>query len=386
MTCAKRHKILILDNSLDMGGVEKKLFDLIPRFDPDHFEVIVCCLKAGGYYKQPLIDRGVRVYDGLLSHKYNLFAYKRLGRIIRDERIELIYTFLHPNTVLFSYLSRVTGRVKAWVVSIHATGSPAGGTLVKPYLKPFLGRVDRFIAVAHAHGDYLAEVEGLPRERMEVIHNGVDAGLYCPGAPDPALRAALAIPEGARVVATIASLKPAKCIDILLQAAARVAEKLPDTYFLIIGDGPDRGLLQEMAAGLGLGDKVLFAGIRDDVYDLLRLSSLFVLPSKKGTETFPNVVLEAMATGLPVVSTDVGSVREMAEAGVSAYIVQPQQTEALAGAMIDLLSDPEKMSSFGRRGRAIVMERFTLDLMRSRREQLFKTLLCETAASNAPHE
>lgn len=360
-----------------MGGVEKKLFDLIPRFDPDRFNVVVCCLKEGGYYRRPLEERGVRIHDGLLRHKYDLFAYRKFAKILKDERVELVYSFLHPNTVLFSSFAKMTNRVKAWIVSIHATGSPSGGKLVKPYLKPFLGRVDRFIAVANDHRDYLVSKEGLPRERIEVIHNGVDSDLYRPGSGDPNLRTELGLPDTARVVTTIASLKPAKCIDVLLAAAARVTASVPDAYFLIIGDGPDRNALRAQARALGLDHKVLFAGLRDDVYDLLRLSSLFVLSSKKGTETFPNVVLEAMATGLPVVSTDVGSVREMVEEDGSARIVPPERPDALAAAIIELMSNPETMRVFGERGRAIVLERFTLDMMRSRREELFGALLCE---------
>lgn len=163
---------------------------------------------------------------------------------------------------------------------------------------------------------------------------------------------------------------------LILAAAARVVAAVPDVHFLVIGDGPDRDALLARARGLGLDDKVLFAGLHDDVYDLLRLSSLFVLSSKM--EAFPNVVLEAMAAGLPVVSTDVGSVREMVEEGGSARIVPPERPDALADAIIELMLHPETMRAFGERGRSIVMERFTLDRMRSRREELFCTLLRET--------
>ncbi|MBI4721148.1 MAG: glycosyltransferase [Chitinivibrionia bacterium] len=376
MTCTHRHTILILDNSLDMGGVEKKLFDLIPRFDRGHFNIVVCCLKDGGYYKKPLENMGVRFYDGLLGHKYDVLAYAQLDRIIRDERVDLIYSFLHPNTVFFSFLAKSTGRVRAWVVSIHATGSPTGGRLLKPYLRPFLKRVDRFIAVAHAHKEYLARTEGLPEDGIAVIYNGVDSELYRPAPERPGLRAALGLRPHAPVVVAIASLKPAKCIDVLLAAAARTVGRVSEAEFLIIGDGPERKNLETMARELGIGGRVVFTGVRDDVYDLLRLGSLFVLPAKRGTETFPNVLLEAMATSLPVVSTDVGSVREMVEDGASALLVPPEDPEALASAMTDLLLLPEKRAAFGQRGRSIVLDRFTLEAMRTKREALFAELLC----------
>jgi glycosyltransferase involved in cell wall biosynthesis len=367
---------MILENSFDMGGLEKKLFDLLGLFDKSHFEIIVCCLKDGGYFKDSIEEMGIRFYDGLLMHKYDGFAYRRLARIINSEKIELLYSFLHPNAVIFSFLARSMGRIRAWVLSIHAMGSSTGGRLVKPYLKPFLGRVDRFIAVAHTHKDYLVDVEGLPKGRIDVIYNGVDVGKYHPGPPNHRLAVELGMSERSVIVTTIASLKPAKCLDVLLHAASEVVKSYDDTMFLIIGDGPERENLQSLARKLGLEKKIVFTGTRDDVHDLLRVSSLFVLPSRRGTETFPNVLLEAMATGLPVVSTDVGSVREMVEDGASAYVVPPENPEELVQAISRLLQSPKKMKAFGERGREIVNDKFTLDGMRSKREELFSDLLC----------
>ena len=375
-TCNRTHTVLILDNELGMGGLEKKLFDFVSRVDKAHFRIVVCCLKQGGYFKEAFMGAGAPFYEGILKHRYDLMAYRHLVRIIKQEGVDLIYTFLHPNTVVFAHMARVTRLVKALIVSVHATGSPTGGRLVRPFQKPFLGVVDRFIAVADSHRDYLSSREGLPADKVVVIHNGVDTEKYSPGEPRAALARELGLENAGPVITTVASLNERKGIDVLLGAFARIRERQPGAALLLVGDGPEREKLRAMALGLGIGDGVVFAGIRDDIDEILRLSDLFVLPSRPGTETFPNVVLEAMASALPVVATDVGSVGELAADGESALLVPPEDGDRLYGAMEKMLSDKKLRRRFGERGREIVLEKFDLGGMCAKREQLFSELLC----------
>jgi glycosyltransferase involved in cell wall biosynthesis len=369
------NNILILDNSLNMGGLEKKLYEFVSRIDRRRFKVSVCCLKAGGYFRRPFEELGVPFYERTMSGRYDIFAYRKLSRIIRSENVDIIYSFAHSNTVLLSHLAMMNQLVSAWIVSLHATGSPAGGRLIGPITKRLLSRVSRFIAVAHEHKKYLVEVEGLPGERIEVIHNGVDVERYRPGSPAASIREDLGIEDGDRVITTIASLNPRKRHDLLLQAAAAVVKRHPRARFLLVGGGPEGDKLQQLAKSFGIADRVIFAGIRDDVDEILRASDLFVLSSMRGTETFPNVLLEAMASGVPVVSTDVGSVREMVSADESARVVPPEDAEQLAAAIDNLLGDEEKARSFGAAGRRIVEQRFTIEQMCEKRERLFEELL-----------
>ncbi|UCG52469.1 MAG: glycosyltransferase [Candidatus Latescibacterota bacterium] len=373
-SCGRIHNILILENELKMGGLEKKLYDLVKRIDRGHFRVVVCCLKQGGYFKDAFVDLRVPFYEGLLKHKYDVLAYPRLLRLLRRENIDLVYTLPHPNSVLLSAVARFTGRVRRVVVSIHGTGSPSGGKMVRGYLKPVLGGVDRFIAVAQAHRRYLIESESLDARRVVVIYNGVDVEKYRPGEPNPSLQSSLGIKNGERVITTVSSLNRYKGIDVLLRAASPVCREFDDIRFVIVGGGPERDALETLSAELGLTDRVIFTGIRTDVDDILRLSDLFVLPSR--TEAFPNVVLEAMASGLPVVSTDVGSVAELVEEGKSGLRVPSENVDELCGAIRSLLVDATKAKSFGKRGRAIVEDNFRLEGMCHERERLFEELLC----------
>ena len=186
-------------------------------------------------------------------------------------------------------------------------------------------------------------------------------------------RAELGLPREAVVFVAVASLKPAKRLDALLRAASTVLRD--HDRLVLVGDGPDRESLASLALDLGIEDRVVFAGLRDDVARVLRASDVLVLPSRTGTETFPNVVLEAMATGLAVITTDMGSVREMVEHERSALVV-PREDEAALRAAIERLSrDAEMRSALGARGRSIVDARFRIESMCASREALFEELL-----------
>jgi hypothetical protein len=134
-----QYRILILENEFGLGGSEKKLFEFISRADRSRVHIAVCCLKQGGYFKPKLEAIGVPFYDGLLSHRFDAPAFRDLESVLRRERTQLIYTFTHPNTVIFAYLARMRGLVDRFVVSYHATGNPQGGRLVPLYLRPLAG-------------------------------------------------------------------------------------------------------------------------------------------------------------------------------------------------------------------------------------------------------
>ncbi len=207
-----------------------------------------------------------------------------------------------------------------------------------------------------------------------MIHNGVDVNKYCPGFPDETLRDVFGIDKHERVVVTVASLNPYKGIDVFLHGAADVLHDAPDTRFLIVGDGPERPSLERIAAELGIAERVTFTGIRSDVDEILKLAYVFVLPSR--TEAFPNVILEAMATGLPVVSTDVGSVGELVFDDETGMKIPVDDTAALSRAIGDLIADRDKAKRWGANGRRMVERDFRIEGMCDKLARLFSDLLC----------
>jgi glycosyltransferase involved in cell wall biosynthesis len=374
-------RVLILDNEFDMGGKERVLFQFMSQADKSRFHFAVCCLKSGGYFKDKLTQMGIPFYDGILRHRFDAMGFFGLARVLRTERPDLIYTFSHPNTVIFAYLAKQRGLAPHMLVSYHAMGDTGGTRQVAPYLLPLLRRADELWAVAEIQKEYLVKTEGLPREKIRVIHNGVNTERFQPASAEEraSIRNELGILDRDLAIISVASLKPLKRIDALLRVAARLAGTGVPIRIVVAGDGSERASLEGLATELGIAAKVSFLGNRDDVHRLLKASDVFVLASR--TEAFPNVVLEAMATSLPVVTTDVGSVREMVEPGRSALVVAPGDDNGLETALLALSNDLALRRTLGERGREIVNERFGFDKMCAERERAIEEIITNGKAA-----
>jgi glycosyltransferase involved in cell wall biosynthesis len=374
-------RLLILDTELEMGGKEKLLYEFLARADRNRFRVAVCCLKPGGYFKEKIVALGVPFYDDLLRHRFDAMAFRELAHVIRAEKTEIVETFAHPNTVIFSFLAKLRSMVQSVVVSYHALAVDPHENIVRPYLRPVLRRLDAHIAVAEIQKRHLVGVEGLREESVRVIYNGVDTGAFRPA--DPAERSAtrrtLGLADDAVVLMTVGSLKPIKGADVLLRAVAPLMREQPRLRLVLVGDGPDRGSLERQARELSIADRVSFLGLRADVDRLLRAADALVLPSR--SEALPTVLLEAMAAGLPVVATRVGGVPEIVDEDRSGLMVPPEDASALGGALARIASDPALRRSLGQRGRAVVESRFRVETMCENRMAYFEEVLARGPAT-----
>jgi len=186
------------------------------------------------------------------------------------------------------------------------------------------------------------------------------------------------------VVAVVSRLNPQKGIEQFIDAAALIGARFPQAHFLVVGDQHKipgasnsgyRATLEERALRLGLGKRLVFAGFRLDVPQILAQVSVAVLPSL--TEALSNSLLESMAAGAPVVATEVGGNPEVVEDGVTGLLVPPQDPEALARAVCRLLEWPQEAERLGRAGRRLIHERFSVAQMVHATEQLYLGLLAQ---------
>ncbi len=171
----------------------------------------------------------------------------------------------------------------------------------------------------------------------------------------------------------VACLREEKRIDVLINAAPQILARFPDAHFLIAGDGTCRESLVALAGQLGITDRVTFLGHRDDVPAVLAQADMFVLPSR--SEALPNSVIEAMASGLPVVASRVGGIPELVDDGKTGYLVPPGDPNALADALARLLEDPRRSAELGRAGRIKIEQNYSFDRMVEQMETLYVTEL-----------
>ena len=195
---------------------------------------------------------------------------------------------------------------------------------------------------------------GVAAEDIEVIPNFLDTDVYVPG-KEPCHRHTLAEP-GEKILMHVSNFRPVKRVWDVVNVFAGVAERMP-ARLIMIGDGPERPRAIEAAEALGVEDRVVFLGKHGMVEELLPCADLFLLPSD--SESFGLAALEAMASGAPVVASNVGGLPEVVPHGEAGYLLEPGDVEGMTAGAIEILSDPARWKAFSEAGRAVAVERFS---------------------------
>jgi len=216
--------------------------------------------------------------------------------------------------------------------------------------------------------DY-ARLIGFDKEKITVISNGVDTGLFCP-APDRAeSKTHFGIPESAVVVGCVARFDPVKNLPGLLQAFADCHKTFPTSHLLLVGDGSQMSTVREVIKQNGLEDVVTLTGRRTDVFRCLQAMNIYVQPSLY--EGLSNTILEAMSTALPIIAQDVGGTREVVKDTINGFLLPPESKVGFVDAMASLLRDKQERQNMGLAGREIIEERFSMEKMVQSYDKLF---------------
>jgi glycosyltransferase involved in cell wall biosynthesis len=315
---------------------------------------------------------GLEVAPMPMRGELDIAAARRLARLVREEGVDLVhYHTAHAvtlGTLATLFLSRRPGTVAARRLSF-------------PLRSRFLGRfkysfrVDRVIAVSEAIRRLLVR-QGLDPGRVVAVHSGIDPERFTRGDGRrfrESLRPALgADAEKAFLVGTAGHLAAHKGIDVFLEAAAGAGAEVPSARFLVIGRGEGEARLRREAGRLGLGERVVFGGFRDDMPDVFAGLDLFVLASTSG-EGSPAVLKEAMAAGTPVVATALDGIEEILEDARHGLLVPPGNAPALARAMIILAGDADLRSRYAAAAGKRVLE-FTANRMIERTEDVYRSI------------
>lgn len=382
----ERLTVMLLVNDLRVGGAERQVVELARGLDPARFRPIVATLYAGGVLEQELWMAGVPVVSLARRHKLDFSVIRQLAGLLRKERVDVIQPFLTPAT-FFGLSAALLARTPVKIVTERCglRTSPGLGSNVYRFFEDRLTRyADAAIPNSDAGRRYLM-ARGIRTEAIRVIYNGIGPSRTAVSeSAVRAVRASLGLPRGGRIAGIVASLQPAKDHETFLQAAARVADVVPNAYFAIVGDGELRAHLESRVRDLGLSARVRFTGNVADVASYIAAFDVSVL-SSCDHEGCSNALLEAMALGRACVATDVGGNRELVIDGDTGLVVPARDPERLSGAIARLLASPALARAMGRAGRAHFEARFTLDRMVRAYEALYAELWARRLA-RAPRD
>lgn len=344
---------------MQVAGAEVLVAETIRRL-VGQIEPTIFCLDAVGALGERLQKEGVEVISFGRRPGRDWRVAWRMAREVRARGIEVLHA--HQYTPFFySALARLLcWKAPRVIFTEHGRHYP---DVVSPRRR-FANRLvfdrlaDAVNAVCAFSAGSLSRIDGFSADRIEVIENGIDVSRYGPAADRTALRQQLGLDPARRYVANIARFHPVKDQAMLLRAFREVAAARPDVDLLLVGDGPLRPDLEQLVKDLGIAPRVRFLGVRFDVPDILRAIDVFALTSV--SEAASLTLLEAMASAVPVVVTDVGGNPEMVRHGVEGLLVPRGDAEATAIALLSLLKEPATAVTLGQAGRRRVEERYQL--------------------------
>ncbi len=361
---------------LDPGGAERALLQLVTRLDRSRWEPAVFCLAGRGVLAGELESSGIPVVCLGARHWTNIAAPFRLARELRRFRPALLQTFLfHANLA-----GRIAGRLAGIRAIVSGIRVAERRSRIPLWLDRWTNRlVATNVCVSQAVADFSIARAGLSPKKVVVFPNGVDVARF--SAAHPADLSAFGIPSGSRVLLAVGRLDRQKGLHDLLAAMALVIRDHPEAHLLLVGEGPERPILERLMREMKLTDRVHLAGWRSDVPELLAGGYAFVLSSL--WEGMPNVILEAMAAGLPVVATEVEGTSELVIEGETGFIVPRQSPQALAAALKAVLADPPRAAALGQAGRRRAASEFPWEKMVARYDELYESILKESTARHS---
>lgn len=342
---------------LDVGGQERLLVEMARHTDFTRFEWTVIVLGARGVLADAIEAAGVRVLTLDSPPGFRPGLWRRLARLFRQEHFDVVHT--HDDRPLLYAMPAAWWAGVPRRIHTHHHGRLAHVGRRQQFLLRLASRfAEHFVCVSHDSARYMIE-QGVSTKRVRTLWNGIDLTRFayqgpCDGGP----------------IVTVARLSPEKDIANLLRAAQHVLANRPQARFEIAGDGPCRAELARLAQELNLAGRVVFHGEVRDIPALLARASLFVLPSQ--SEGISLTLLEAMARGLPVVTTQVGGNPEVVDAGVTGLLVPAGNPAALADAIGTILADPARGRQFGMEGRRRVENCFDIRKMLAQYESLYQ--------------
>ena len=367
---AKPYRILHIIDHLGPGGAQEALLNLVKFADRSRFELEVATMHGFGVYWESIQQAGVRVHS-LSPHKFAPLYLTNLAGLLRRGRFDLAHCHLIAANLIAKPLAHLGG-VPVLFNHDQCNDVFRYRNKVRMWLDRLTNRLtDRIIAVSQSTRDFLLEMEKIPPHKVSLIYNAVDLERFSPGSKEQRreCRRRFGFSETAKVVLGAGRLQAQKNFPGFLAAAASLSRRQPEVRFVIAGEGPDRASLEKLAARAGIADRVQFLGFVTGMPELYLASDVLFFPSFfEGT---PMTVLEAMASGLPIVASEIDGTAEVLEDGVDALLAPPEQTRIFVELLATLLQDQPLGRRLAERALAKVREHYGAEAMVREVENLY---------------
>jgi sugar transferase (PEP-CTERM/EpsH1 system associated) len=374
MPMQKKIRIMHVVLSMGYGGLERLISQFALHNGPTSpYELQICCLDRGGGFLDELAAMQIRY--AILNRKPGVFDVSLLAnlvRLLRAERIDIVHS--HSGCSLYAALGGRLAGVRGVIHTDHGRLVPdRKGLMLEDRISSFL--LNAYVAVSLELTNYLHDAVGIGQKKLVTILNGIDTGLFKPRSDVEIqfMKAELGLPADAEVIGTVCRLDPVKNLVYMIRTMQGLLHSRRRTFCLIAGDGPERGTIERAIAGVGLQRKIRLLGERHDVERIMPVLDVFMLPSlSEGTSM---TLLEAMASGVPVVASNVGGNRTIVRHGRNGYLFPLAHPEQLVAAVRGLLDDKQTAKRLGAQARKIADADLSFTTMYDKYQGLYATLV-----------
>jgi glycosyltransferase involved in cell wall biosynthesis len=365
--------IVYMITDLSTGGTPTALLRLLSGIDRTKYDpTVISFYSKDSFIFNEIMDLNIPVIDLGLTQKWRIDAFWKIKKILKEIHPTILHTWLfHANIT-----GRIFGRFnKVPLIIASRRSTNIGGSWREILMRETSGMNDKIIAVSEAARKAEIDSSKVPHDKVVTIYNGLDPSPFRTVSNEArqTLRNSMGIPDDVILLGSVGRLHPAKGFNDLITAMELLGRKTRSTQLVIVGEGELKDQLKHQVQKSNLDGRIMFTDIRNDIPEILSAFDIFLSPSL--WEGLPNVVLEAMAAGKPVVATSVGGTPEVVVDGLTGLLVPPHKPKALANSTLFLCENPKIQKSMGQAGRERVIKHFSIEQMVKQTEELYHELM-----------
>lgn len=371
----------IIQNS-KTGGVQKQLLNLLKTYDLSIINPIVCSFR-------PKEEIGIEIeklgldfisFDSKRHYRFSPQIIMKLIKLMKQKKIHVVRAHKYRASLYGRIAARFAG-IPVVITSVHGNYRKDLRLERRIANKILLRGTDRIVAVSESIKKDIVKYDKVDPSKVVVVYNGTDLARFSPDIKAENMRKSLSIKEDDIVVCCVGRIVPAKGLEYLIEAVSLLKKEIKNIKLLLVGGGWLLEKMKKKASECGVDDLTIFTGKRDDVPEILSCIDVFVMPSI--AEGFGNAIVEAMSMEKPVVGTRIGGIPEIIKDGVNGIIVPPEDPQALAKAIKDVIVNKPSTLKMLKQAKEDALSKFTIQGTARKWESLYRSLLEEKGYKTA---